>query len=92
MDRSSAKVILEGVWLYDNSVELNIRITETNFKPGSGDFLDPDDVRNDQYGTFFNIQQFSHENKLVSEIQGCETLEEAKKMANKNCTSLVWKT
>ncbi len=90
LNTESKKIILQGTWLYDGSVKLKIEITETNFKPGSGDFLDPDDVRKDQAGVYYNIRCFSHEGKLASEIVGCETLEEAKEIVNKNCESLVW--
>jgi len=90
MKNDSTKIILKGTWLYDGSVGCSIQISETNFKPGSGDFLDPEDVRNDQYGVYYNIQYFSHEGNLVSEVQGCESLEQAKKLASKNCDSLVW--
>jgi len=90
MNRDPSNIILTGHWLYDGSVKLKVQITETNFKPGSGDFLDPEDIRNDQFGKYYNILQYSHEDKLVSEIQGLETLEKAKELAENNCQSLTW--
>lgn len=90
MNRDSSKIILTGHWLYDGSVELKVQITETNFKPGTGDFLDPEDIGNDQFGKYYDILQYSHEGKLVSQVQGLETLEEAKELAKNNCQSLTW--
>ncbi len=90
MNRDSSKTILTGHWLYDGSVKLKVQITETNFKPDSGDFLDPEDIRNDQFGTYYNILQYCHEGKLVSQVQGIASLEEAQELAKRNCQSLTW--
>lgn len=92
MKSDSSNIVLKGTWVYGDSAELSVQITKTTFKPGSGDFLDPDDLRKDQSGTFYSVQHYSHEGELVSEIQGCESLEQAKKIAKKNCKGLKWLT
>ena len=90
MIKSKGQIIMEGTWLYDGQAECKVQISKTDFKPGSGDFLDPEDVRNDQCGTYYNILYFSHNGELVSEVHGCESPKKAKDMVNKYCKGVSW--
>jgi len=56
-DISSAKVIKRGICLYDNAVEYEVVIVESNILYGSGDYEDLPDIANDKevkcyYGCF----------------------------------------
>lgn len=44
----NAKIIKEGIWWYDNSVECSIRIIKWHILYGSGDYEDLPDICNDK--------------------------------------------
>lgn len=50
------KVVKNGTFLYDGTVLCDIRIVYSSVRPGSGDWEDPPELANDQYGEFFGIQ------------------------------------
>ena len=43
-----APIVKKGAWLYAGAVELEVRIIRQDFWAGSGDHLDPADVRDDR--------------------------------------------
>jgi hypothetical protein len=48
-----------GTWLYDHSVRCTVRISRRTVRPGSGDAEDLAEFREDQPGTWFEIEYFS---------------------------------
>jgi hypothetical protein len=46
-------VIRNGTWLYDGSVTCTVHVERRSFSPGSGDYEDPPEVREDREGSFF---------------------------------------
>ena len=52
-------LVKRGTFLYNRSARCAVEIWQTGFRPGSGDHEDPDDVREDAYGTFFEIRYAS---------------------------------
>jgi hypothetical protein len=48
-----------GTWLYDHAVPCAVRIMRRPFRPGSGDYEDPAEIREDQPGACFEIEYFS---------------------------------
>jgi hypothetical protein len=44
------EVVLHGTWLYAGEILCDVQIIHTNFRPGSGDYKDPPEIEEDQYG------------------------------------------
>ncbi len=82
-----------GKWLYDGTVESVVHIVRRNIAYGSGDFLDPVEVREDLEGIFYYLKYFTpaEPEKLGSEVGSFDSIEQAKLAAEKTCTHLVWK-
>lgn len=49
-------VVKRGTFLYDGSVLCGIQIVQTDFSPGSGDYEDEPESRDDKHGTFYEVQ------------------------------------
>jgi hypothetical protein len=49
------KLIKKGSALYDKSIEYEVAIYETDFRPGSGDSEEEPAWRDDQHGQFFIV-------------------------------------
>ena len=76
--------IKEGTWLYGGTSPVLVRIEQTNVKPGSGDYEDPDDVREDRNGDFFRIvYSAAGESWMQNERGYFETLSEALREAER---------
>jgi hypothetical protein len=85
------EIIKIGIAFYDNSVEYIVRILKTNFKPGSGDHEDPPEIRDDQYGTFYEIQYAPpNENNFRAGGGYHDTLERAMMNAHKITGGIRW--
>lgn len=53
---SAEKVVKAGTFLYDDTVLCDVRIVYSTIQYGSGDWEDPPELAEDQYGDFFAIQ------------------------------------
>ena len=47
--------VLTGTWFYDGTVPSRVEIWRRGFKPGSGDYEDPPEYGEDQYGEFYEV-------------------------------------
>ncbi len=54
--RPSDRVVKRGSFLYDGPVRCRVVIIQTDFRPGSGDFEDPEE---DAYGEFYEVRYSS---------------------------------
>ena len=50
------EVVKNGIFLYDGTVTCDVRIIRSEMRPGSGDYDDPPELANDEYGEFFHVQ------------------------------------
>jgi len=48
-------LIRTGTWLYDNTVPSRVEIWLRPVKYGTGDYEDPPEIQDDQYGGFYEI-------------------------------------
>lgn len=90
MTEIKEELLLSGTWLYDGSVESEVHLIKTNFKPGSGDYEDEPSVRDDQYGVYYGIHIGSYTGPKTFMGASYDTVEEAKEYASKVCPSLNW--
>lgn len=88
MSEIEEEVLLSGTWLYDGTIENEVYIIKTNFKPGSGDYEDEPYVRDDQFGTFYGIHIGQYNRGKVFLNGSCSSVNEAKEYASKVCPSL----
>lgn len=72
-------IVKQGVFLYDNLVECDIRIVFSPIRYGSGDYEDPEEIRNDVETPTFYIELSSTTQRGVFNAGGgCHpTLEQA---------------
>ena len=70
------RLVKRGTFLYDGSVRCAVEIWQTDFRPGSGDYEDPDKVRENAHGTFFEIRYASPGQKQMTAGGGwCDSLQ-----------------
>lgn len=50
------RLVKRGTFHYDGNVRCAVEIWKTDFRPGSGDHEDPEDVREDAHGIFFEVR------------------------------------
>ncbi|MCL1046047.1 hypothetical protein L2737_12000 [Shewanella electrodiphila] len=90
MSQIHEKLMLSGSWIYGGIAEMEVHIIKSNFKPGSGDYEDDPEVREDQFGEFYDI----HIGKYIkgeAHLSGSYTsINSAKEYALKVCPSLNW--
>ena len=86
-----SKIIKIGKAKYDNTTPYKVEISETNFKPGSGDYEDPPEVRNDQFGRFYEIVFYSPPDyKFTSGGGWYDSLQEAIRVAESKTGGIIW--
>lgn len=49
MDPKDKIIVASGTWLYDNSVPCRVLIVKEDFMPGTGDYEDPPERRDDRH-------------------------------------------
>jgi hypothetical protein len=54
-DDADGEVVKTGTWLYANEIPCDVRIVRTEGRPGSGDYEDPPELREDQPGAWFRV-------------------------------------
>ena len=78
ISRPSDRLVKRGTWLYDGLVQCAMEIWQTNLRPGSGEYEDPKDVREDAHGTFFEIRYASSGQTQITGGGGwCDSLQAA---------------
>lgn len=90
MNQIEEKVILSGTWLYGGTENNEVHIIKTNYKPGSSDYEDEPEVRDDQFGIFYGIQfgAYSREKNFMGGVYS--SVKEAKEYAATVCPALNW--
>jgi len=83
------QLVQEGIAPYDAGVTYKIEIIKTNFQPGSGDYQDPSEIKNDQYGTFYKVRYTSLD-EFKSEGNYYSSLDEAKKWTETLIKGVQW--
>jgi hypothetical protein len=84
--------IKEGMWLYGDASPVRVQIEKTNLKPGSGDYEDADEDREDKAGEFFHLVY-----SAAGDVQICNdrgyflTLNEAIQEAERVFSGIKWK-
>jgi hypothetical protein len=90
--REGETVVRAGTYLYDGTVLGDLRIVRTNVRFGSGDHLDEPEVREDQPGTWFDVQNTlaGERGQFKSGILGFGTIEEALGWIEGKFAGVVW--
>ncbi|MFB2661474.1 hypothetical protein [Shewanella mangrovisoli] len=91
MSQIQESLVMSGEWIYAESVNKEVHIIKSNFRAGSGDYLDEPSIRDDQYGEFYGVIFGSYSNRRGPRGGDYETLNQALEYANNVCPSLVWK-
>ena len=79
-----------GTFLYDGSVRCVVEIWQTDFRPGSGDHEDPDDIREDAHGTFFEIRYRWPGERSQAGGGYCDSLAEATAAVEATVEQVTW--
>jgi hypothetical protein len=83
----------QGTFLYDGPVRCAVEIWQTDFRPGSGDYEDPEDVREDAHGKFFEIRYASPGQKRMTAGGGWyDSLQAAISTVESATTDVQWST
>jgi len=79
------KIVMEGTYLYDNTIECDIRIVYSPIRFGSVDYEDPPEIQNDQEIDTYLIEYGSTTKRGYFNARGggYNTLEEAMESAKK---------
>ena len=85
-------IVKTGKFLYADSISVNIRIVQRDFRPGSGDDEDEQEYRDDLPGIWFEIQYGSPTGIHTFPAGGgyFQTLEEAMEVAEKSVNMIGW--
>jgi hypothetical protein len=92
MDSSTQQPVLKsGSFLYDGQRICKVRIVQTDFSPGSGDYEDEPEFRDDKHGTFFDVQYTSpREERFTGGGPGYASLEAAVAAVEKIVIGVQW--
>jgi hypothetical protein len=72
------EVVKRGTFLYGGTWRCAVEIVQTDFRPGSGDYEDPAEIREDAHGVFFGIRYASAgPRQFASGVMGLESLDAA---------------
>ena len=87
--RPGDKVVKTGYFLYQGRARCPIRIVQTNMLPGTGDYEDPPEISDDQYGPFFRLDMTAAGSPdfWASSVEGFKSVDAA--MAHL-ATGVVW--
>jgi hypothetical protein len=85
-------IVLRGEYLYGGGVACDIRIVRTDVRYGTGDHEDPDEIRPDRGGVFYDIHYGSTTSRgqYNCGARGFESLEKAKLHAESAVVVLKW--
>jgi hypothetical protein len=88
----SGRSVREGVWFYEKVSPATIRIDEVQLLPGSGDYEDPPEVREDRQGTFYRVSSTSPGGTDFNCIRGYfDSIEEAQRSVEKEFVGIAWR-
>ncbi|MFA7209026.1 MAG: hypothetical protein WC120_01950 [Parcubacteria group bacterium] len=85
-------LIKEGTFPYDEKVICNIRLYEIDFLPGSADYEDPPEIRDDKYGKFYLLEFTGVGTPNIFNNARCyENLDQVESDIANNFKHLKWK-
>ena len=85
-------VVKRGTFTYDGSVQCGVEIVQTDSRPGTGDYEDPEDIREDVRGTFYEIryQSAGGDGRFSSGVFGFESVESAMRHVESVAKGIQW--
>lgn len=83
-------VVKSGTFLYSGLRICKVRILQTNFRPGSGVYEDPPELKNDKSGTFFEVRYVFPSKERFSIGGYFESLDEAVAKVENAVTGVEW--
>lgn len=90
---STERIVKAGTFHYDGLRLCKVRIVQTDFRPGSGDHEDSEELREDQSGIFFRIDYTAPRSDLFSAGGGYfASLEEAVHAVAQSVQGVEWDT
>jgi hypothetical protein len=90
MTKIKEELVLSGTWTYAGCIDKEVHIIKSNIKYGSGDYEDPLEIREDQYGLFYGVRIGPYPNNKSLFGGDYFTIEDAKNYASTVCPSLSW--
>jgi hypothetical protein len=92
MDRSNTEqVVKTGTFHYGGLPICKVRIVQTDFRRGTGDYEDPEEWAADRFGTFFRIEYTPARSDRFSVGGGyCGSLEDAIRIVEEAVEGVVW--
>ena len=77
--QTKEQIVKRGTFLYGDTSRCAVEIVQTDFRPGTGDYEDPEEIRDDAHGVFFDIRYASAGPRPFggSVVVGLESLEAA---------------
>ena len=85
-------VVKRGTFTYAGSVQCGVEIVQTDSRPGTGDYEDPEGVREDVRGTFYEIryQSAAGDGRFSSGVFGFESVEAAMRHVESVAAGVRW--
>jgi hypothetical protein len=88
---ASNPIVKRGTFAYGETVRHAIEIYQTDFCPGSGDYEDPEEIREDKCGTFYNIRYLTGcGGKVLSWAPGFKPVENAMHYVETAACDVLW--
>ena len=76
--QTKTKVVKRGTFLYGGTCRCTVEIVQADFRPGTGDYEDPAEIREDARGIFFDIRYASAgPREFISGVVGLKSLDAA---------------
>jgi hypothetical protein len=89
--QTTERVVKRGTFLYGGSLRCAVEIVQTDFRPGTGDYEDPEEAREDAHGLFFDIRYASAgPRQFSSGVAGFESLEAAVSHVETSVADVCW--
>jgi len=84
-------VVKRGTFLYGGTWRCAVEIIQTDFRPGTGDYEDPEEIREDTHGVFFEIRYASAgPRQFSSGVVGLENLAAAVAHVESAAADVQW--
>ena len=91
ISRPTDSLVKRGTFLYDGSVRCAVEIWQTDFRPGSGDYEDPEGIREDAHGAFFEIRYASPgQDRMTAGGGWCDSLQAAMSAVESATRGVQW--
>jgi hypothetical protein len=89
--QAKERIVKRGTFLYGGTFRCAVEILQTDFRPGTGDYEDPEDIREDAHGVFFDIRYASAgPRQFSSGVIGFDSLQVAVAHVEKAVADVRW--